>query len=282
MPRTWRVDQQQFDRYLKSWKNRRIDTINVEVVRSLHSRVGRKHGHYAANRLRSLLHAMFSLAMTDLGLPGPNPVHGVRRFKEESRERFLHADEIPRFLGALADLRAKSPVCADFFEVAIWTGARRGNVLSMRWEELNLDRATWIIPGEKAKAGEPITVHLPEPAVAVLRQRQELSDGGEWVFPGRRHGKHLVSPEKPWKALLEAAGLSDLRIHDLRRSLGSWMAGTGANLQVIGKTLGHRHHATTAIYSRLELDPVRTAVDVAVGAMQAAAKQGDDSASESH
>lgn len=272
--RSWQQDQAQWDRYVtQTWGSRRIDTIHGDDVKALHKRIGAEHGHHAANRLRSLLHTMFHLAQQDLGAKGPNPVAAVKRFKEQSRERFLQGDELGKFLAAVAEIRNDSPTTADFLEVCLWTGARRGNVLSMRWAELDLDSATWTVPAEKAKADDPLHIHLPEQALAILRRRQKAAGkaSGEWVFPGRRHGKHLSDPTKPWRKVLKAANLENLRIHDLRRTLGSWAAGTGASLPVIGKALGHRHTATTAIYARLNLDPVRIAVDIAAAAMQTAA-----------
>jgi integrase len=237
--RTWRVDEQRYNRHLKTWEHRRLVAISTADVQALHNKVGKESGHYEANRLRALLHKMYAVARRHLGYRGENPVTNVQRFKEESRERFLHSDEMPKFFKALDTLREDSPTAADAIAVALWTGARRGNVLTMRWAELVLDRATWTIPGKKFKNGHAMTVHLPGPALDILRRRQAEANGGEWVFPGRRRGKPLADPTKPWKAVLADAGLSDLRIHDLRRTMGSWQAATGASLPVIGKSLGH-------------------------------------------
>lgn len=82
---------------------------------------------------------------------------------------------------------------------------------------------------------------------------------------------HLKEPRKGWERILERAKISDLRIHDLRRTLGSWQAKTGASLSVIGKSLNHKHTATTAIYARLDLDPVRESVETATSAILSAA-----------
>ena len=81
----------------------------------------------------------------------------------------------------------------------------------------------------------------------------------------------MTSPKGAWHSVLMQAGLEDLRIHDLRRSLGSWQARLGANLAVIGKSLGHKDMASTLIYSRLDLDPVRESVERATSAMLTAA-----------
>jgi integrase len=82
---------------------------------------------------------------------------------------------------------------------------------------------------------------------------------------------HLVEPKKAWKRLLDRAGLSNLRIHDLRRTLGSWQAKTGASLLVIGKSLNHKSTQSTAIYARLDLEPVRESINLATTAMLNAA-----------
>jgi integrase len=269
--RTWRVDEQRYNRHLKTWAGRRLVAITASDLQGLHNRVGKESGHYEANRLRSLLHTLYAVARRHLGYRGDNPVTNVQRFKEESRERYLHGDELPRFFQALDGLREQHPTAADAIAVALWTGARRGNVLSMTWEELALDRATWTIPGDKFKNGKQQSVHLPSPALDILRRRQADAKG-PWVFPGRRLGKHLSDPAKPWETVLTAAGLADLRIHDLRRTMGSWQAATGASLPVIGKSLGHLNQGTTAVYARLDLAPVREAVDKAAAAMVAAGK----------
>ena len=119
--RSWRVDQQRYDRHMGQWKDWPLSEIDDGEIQALLNRVGKKSGHYEANRLRSLLHKMFALSHR-VGFDGRNPVHGIERFPEESRERFLHADELPRFFAALAELRIDSPTAADALELCLWTG----------------------------------------------------------------------------------------------------------------------------------------------------------------
>jgi len=198
-------------------------------------------------------------------LKGSNPAKGVRRFTERSRERFLQPDEMPRFLEALA--REPNPTFRDFVLIALLNGARRANAQAMRWDQVHLERATWEIP--VTKTGDRHTVPLSPEAVTILRHRKEHS-ASEWVFPSHGENGHLVEPKRAWKVLLERAEIQDLRIHDLRRTLGSWQAADGASLSIIGKTLGHKNVSTTAIYARLNLDPVRQSVNAATKAMLAA------------
>ena len=90
----------------------------------------------------------------DIGYTGDNPAKGIKKFKEEKRDRFLHGDELPAFFKALAS--EPNDLLRDFFLTALLTGARRANVQAMRWDDLDLDRGSWRIPGSEAKAGETI------------------------------------------------------------------------------------------------------------------------------
>jgi len=178
----------------------------------------------------------------------------------------------------------------------------------MRWDEIDWTRSEWNISAEKAKADEPITVVLTPPVVEILAHRKADSlkassqEGSEspWVFPGVGKTGHLVEPKTAWKRILERArtiernawleanpqktekdfaeykpvpSFTDLRLHDLRRTLGSWQAATGASLPIIGKSLGHGPgSAATAVYAHMNLDPVRASVTRAQEAMLLAGK----------
>lgn len=251
-----------------------------------------------------------------------NPAAGVPKFKVKSRERFLRADELPRFFASVAE--EPSEDVRDYVLLSLMTGSRKTNVLSMRWADVNLERAEWRIPD--TKNGDPLTVPLLPQAVDILQDRKP-DKPPEFVFPGRGASGHLADAKSGWKRILDrdevqqltlriqAAGtafewpiikakgprdksrkietlteslararavaaelnidttgarLSDLRRHDLRRTMGSWQAATGASLVVIGKSLGHKDMASTQIYSRLDIDPVRNAMQTAATAMFAA------------
>ena len=159
----------------------------------------------------------------------------------------------------------------DFFRVALFTGARRGNVLEMRWADVDLDAATWRIP--HTKNGTPQTVTLAPPVVDLLVRRRDLArldkSLSPYVFPGNGKTGHYVEPKSAWRRILKRADIPDARIHDLRRTLGSWQAITGASLPIIGKSLNHKNPSTTAIYARLDLEPVRASVERAAEAMPA-------------
>ncbi len=267
--RSWKDDEWLFGRHLAAWKNRKLTTITRTEIQKRHQQVGQQTP-ISANRMLSLISKMFSFARS-VGLwIGENPCLGIQKFRERSRERFLQADEMPKFLAALSE--EPNAVARDYLTLSLMLGARRSNMLAMTWAELNFERAEWRIP--ETKNGDALTVHLPSIAVDVLKARQQADGSSQWVFPGIGKTGHLVEPKSVWKRVLERAGLADLRIHDLRRTLGSWQAAAGVSLHTIGKSLGHKNQSTTAIYARLNLDPVRVAVDAAVTAMF---KTGSDS-----
>ncbi len=266
------TDKATWKRYVTGWSGRKLSSFERSDIQTLHARIGKANGKYAANRLLALLSTMFNVA-ADHGWKRPNPCKGVKKFAEKSRDRFLQPEEIPRFLKAVDSL--ENQTAADGFRLLLWTGARKGNVLAMQWADINLSSATWRIPD--TKANESQRVHLTAEALAILRRLKKAAKESPFVFPARTAGSvfgHLSDVTKPWNAVREAADLPKLRMHDLRRSLGSWMAAGGASLPIIGKTLGHRNQSTTAIYSRLNIDPVRVAVDSAVAAMMLANAKG--------
>jgi len=260
--KTWREDVRRFNLHLRGWRLRKISSIRPTDVITLHTRIGEKAGPIAANRLVELLGRVFNRARRSWEWTGNNPSEGIEKFREHSRERFLRPDELPAFFKALGE--EPNDTIRDYIALSLMTGARRNNVQAMRWSEINWKLSTWSIP--ETKNGKPQTVVLSPAAMSILEERKERAKA-EWVFPGSGKTGHLVEPKSAWKRLLKRANLADLRLHDLRRTLGSWQAAGGTSLPIIGKSLGHSSIAATAVYARLDLDPVRMSVNKAVDAM---------------
>ena len=259
-----RNDRSNYSRFLERWAARRLDSFTKTEIAELHSKVGEENGRYQANRLLALVKAMFGKA-EDIGFDGRNPAAKIPMFREEKRDRFLHGDELQRFFAALAD---EVPDFQDVLVLLLLTGARRSNLVSMRWEDIDLQHAIWRIP--ETKAGIPVVIALVPAAVQILQRRLQHRTESPYVFPGRGKTGHLDSPRAPWERVIARAKLQNVRLHDLRRSLGSWQAMGGSSLQIIGASLGHTQPSTTAIYSRLALSAVRQSVEHAADAMIAA------------
>src|SRR5260370_37908396 len=91
------------------------------------------------------------------------------------------------------------------------------------------------------KNGEPHVAPLTPEATKILADRQRARKSDEWVFPSSTsRSKHLENPKRAWAQFRKRAGIADVHLHDLRRTLGSWQAGAGVSLLTIGKTLGHQ------------------------------------------
>ena len=265
--RSWQYDEREVNKFLSHWFKKKATSISKQDVQLLHERIRDQNGLYQANRILERISSIYNRAI-EWGWQGINPADGVRKFREKSRDRFLQPDELPRFFAAIEE--EENEVARDYIMISLLTGARKSNVLAMRWDEISFERAEWRIP--ETKNGEPLTVALSGPAMEILHDRRRQTNT-EWVFPSAESKTgHLADPKKAWARLLARAGIKDLRIHDLRRSLGSWQASTGASGYIIGKSLGHKSQQATQIYARLNLDPVRQSVELATQAMLKAGK----------
>lgn len=259
-----------FQTCLSEWSNRRLDSITRADVVALHASIGKERGNVTANRAIQLLRAVFNFAIDKLGFVDlRNPAAKVEMFHEQSRERFLHYEELKSFFEAVA--QEPNQDFRDLFILMLFTGARRGNVCSMRWQDIDFTAKVWVIPADTFKAKRVMRVPLVGPAAEILERRKQYASN-EFVFPSDSKTGYLIDPKAAWGRLRTNSGLKDLRMHDLRRSLGSWQAAAGVPLNVIGASLGHSQIATTQIYARLTLDPVRDAMSGAVNAMLKAAE----------
>jgi integrase len=253
--RSARDDRGMLNTHLVVFRTRKLTDLDRNDVARLHAKVG-DTAPYRANRLVALLRKMFNLAR-DWGLyAGENPATRIQMFKEESRDRFVQPEEVPRLFQAIAE--EADPSVRAVVLTARLTGARRTEVLTMRWEDLSLIRAEWRIP--HTKPGRPHLLPMPHALVATLRRLPRV-EGNPYVFPGQNGAGHLQNMKRAWDRIRVKAGIRDVRFHDLRRTVGSWLAGSGESLQLIGKVLNHRDVSTTAIYARLNLNPVRQALE---------------------
>ena len=248
------------------WSRRRLSEITKSQISTLHSRIVDSGKPFAANRVHELLRAMFNFAIRQ-ELIDANPADGITPAAERPRSRFLGKDELPQFIEAL---KVQEQPWRDFFTVLLYLGYRRSAVAAMRWRDADLEAGTWSVPGERAKNGDPIVLPITGPALETLKRRHRARESAEWVFPGGSTAGHITQPKEAWKRLLKRAGISDLRIHDLRRTLGSWLAMSNVSLPAIGRILGHKDQRSTAVYAHLQTEAAAIHLAVAHKAMKAA------------
>jgi integrase len=228
----------------------------ADVVKLHQSLVGTP---YQANRVLALLSKMMNLAeLWGLRPDGSNPSRHVAKFKELHRERFLSEAE----LGALAEVlaeaertRTEQPAVIAAIRLLLLTGARLSEILTLQWEHVDFERQCLNLPDSKTGAK---TIYLSPSALEVL-SKLERKDGDPYVIAGGKAGSHLADLEKPWRRIRAWAGLSDVRLHDLRHSFASVAAAGGLSLPMIGALLGHTQQQTTARYAHLLGDPMKQA-----------------------
>lgn len=314
--RSYKDDRRHYEMYLrKSLGGRKLSEIERADIGNLHACITTKGSKTAANRVVSLTSSVFNWGI-NRGNCTFNPASRIKKNKETSRDRYILRNEMPFFLQAV--MMEENKVIADFVLMALFTGARRQNVMSMRWSDIDYAQQIWRI--KLTKNGTPHQVALSEQAMHVLEHRER--DGfSDYVFPSGGKAGHLVEPKKGWKRILQRAtclkvldhlktkrllderatknletklafdphdayvqivkicvglgvdvepfSMANLWVHDLRRTLGSWQATNGVSLSIIGKSLNHESGASTKIYARFDLEPVRKAVSEATRNMVA-------------
>jgi integrase len=249
----------------------KVADVRFEDVDALHRKITAAGSPYQANRTIALLSKMFNLAQR-WRWRATNPCKGIEKNTEYHRRRYLSGDELTLLTKALA--KHGDQQVANAIRVMLLTGARRGEVLGMRWSNVDLGAGVWSKPASSTKQKEHHQVPLSAPARQLLsdiqRRQKRTGERSRFVFPSNGASGHLVEIKKSWRLITKTAGIEGLRIHDMRHSYASQLVSGGASLPLIGALLGHASPSTTARYSHLHHDPLRAATEK-VGAVIAAA-----------
>ena len=242
----------------------RIERDDVVRLHVAMARIPRR-ANYTVATVRALVN--FGI---DLGLrpAGSNPARRIKMYRERTRERFLTEAEMVKAADAIeqAERAGKvGPHGAAGLRLALFTGARSGEITAIQWAHVDWERRLIRLPD--SKTNEPRTIHLSEAALEVLNTVPRI---GRFVIAGAKSDQPYRNLGRIWIDIRGDAGLQDVRLHDLRHSFASLAAGRGVSLQMIGKLLGHRVPATTARYAHLARDAVAAVNDELGAAMQAA------------
>jgi integrase len=240
-------------------------------IQAIHGRMRGKP--VAANRLLQVVSNLFRHAAETGNWEKPNPTlnpitgRTIRKHPVAARERWLTTDEASRILAYAA---TEPDPWSDFWPLMILTGVRVSNLREMQWAQLDLrdDGATWSIPITKNQ--EPHVVPLVADAVAILRRRLEVTakvgsgrkerPASPWVFPMKEDPKRCICDcDHAWGRVKEHAPIAGVRIHDLRRTAGSWATQAGAPISAVGKFIGDKSINATAVYARADVTAARAA-----------------------
>jgi integrase len=241
-----------------------LDQITKNDIVAIHQ--GRRASGAApasANRLVVLVRYIFNLALK-WEVPGVtnNPTKTVRLFEENSRERYLSQEEAQRLHAAL--LVSANPMLRYIVPMLLLSGARKREVLDARWEDFDEARRVWRIP--KTKAGKPRFVPLSEGMIRLLHTVPRFADC-PFVVPNPKSRRPFTSMFYAWDAARKAAGIPEVRIHDLRHSFASFAINSGASLYEVQKILGHTQVRTTQRYAHLSQETLVEAANAAANAV---------------
>jgi len=277
-PKTEKDYQALIDNHIRPQLGRfRVGAVLRRDVTNLH--VSLKGTPYLANRVLALLSAMYEWARTDdatgWGVEA-NPVEGIERYHEEQRVASLTLEQMARLLQALDQyprrrvdglvcskkqkeyLRAEALRIAKAIHLLLLTGARKSEALGARWTEFDLDRGRWTKPSHRTKQQRTERGSINDEAVALLKSIPRDGDS-EFVFPGRKPGEPLTDISTAWHEICEAAGITGLRLHDLRHNKASWATSEGEPLPMVGAMLDQSQLSTTLRYIHLQDQPLRDA-----------------------
>ena len=218
-----------------------------------------KGGKGTATRTAGLLGGIFEFAVKRKIRPD-NPVRGLQRYRDRKMERFLSPAELTALGEAMAasDAAGGNRSATRILRLLALTGARRGEIEQLKWSEVDSDFGCLRL--EDSKTGQRI-VPIGRVALEVIEAAPKVK-GSPFVFPSATDpAKPFGQLQKTWRVVRKAAGLEDVRIHDLRHSFASSGVASGQGLVVLGKLLGHADVKTTARYAHLADDPVRSAAD---------------------
>jgi integrase len=264
--KSWKCDRGLLKNHvLPVWGNRYLDQITKSDLITLLSNYRKTHAPGSCNRLTILLRYLFNTAIKngDVGIT-KNPMGGHPLMKEVNKqERFLTSEEAEVLYEKLK--LSDNTMLQYIVPMLILTGARKREVLDARWEDFDIERRSWRI--HTTKLGRPRHVPLSDGAVALLHSMKRFDDC-PWAFPNPQTLKPYVSIFYSWNSARKAAGLKDVRIHDLRHSFASFLVNAGRSLYEVQHLLGHTQVKTTQRYSHLTKDTLldaSNAVTRAVG-----------------
>ena len=237
---------------LRRIPDKNITRITREDIKTNQRQRRREVAPATVNREIALIRNAFNLAI-EWGYIESNPTARFPLLREpEGRVRYLTVDEIARLFGECPEwLR---PIVIT----AIHTGMRRGEILELRWEDVDLEKCQITIPQEKTKTRKSRVVPVNGVLYNTLRS---LGPKKGYVFT-KKNGDRYREIKESFNAAVKRAGIEDFRFHDLRHTFASHLAMAGIPLETIGKLLGHKSPVMTWRYSHLSPDYMKDTVEV--------------------
>jgi integrase len=224
-----------------------VDQVRNEAISALLEAMRAKgYASGTTNRVLILLRYIYNLGRKwRVAGMAENPTLGLSTAPDVQRDRFLTAEETQRLIRAIET--DENQTAAQAIMLLLLTGGRRNEITQAKWEYVNWERRTLLVP--LSKSGKPRAIALNGQALELLRAIPRTDN--PYIFPSPVNGKPSASLFFPWDRIRKRAGLADVRLHDLRHSYASFLVNQGISLYVVQGLLGHAHSRTTQRYAHL-------------------------------
>jgi integrase len=224
-----------------------VDQVKNEQIAGLLEAMRQKgYASGTTNRVLILLRYIYNLGRKwRIAGMAQNPTLGLSTAPDVQRDRFLDAEETQRLIASIEE--DENQTAARAILLLLLTGGRRNEITQAKWEYVNWERRTLLVP--LSKSGKPRAIALNGQALALLRAIPRTEN--PYIFPSPVNGKPSASLFFPWDRIRKRAGLKDVRLHDLRHSFASFLVNQGISLYVVQGLLGHAHSRTTQRYAHL-------------------------------
>ena len=266
--RSWDTDVSLLKNHLlPRFGKRYMDEITRQDIVKMHAdRKASGAAAGSANRLLIMMRYIFNLALKwEMAGINTNPCKGVPLMEENNKmERYLSVEEAQRLYEAVC--KSENTMLKYIVPMLILTGARKREVLDAKWQDFDFSRRIWRIP--MSKSGKARHVPLSDGALTLLSTMPRKL-GCDWAFANPDTGKPYVSIFGAWNTARKNAGLSDVRMHDLRHSFASLLINSGRTLYEVQHILGHTQVKTTQRYAHLSQDTLLAAANAATAAVGA-------------
>lgn len=245
-----------FRNYLAPLHNKRLSDITKLDILALQKEVTNRVSERASNKAITLLRAIFNRAIDWDLWDKKNPTQGIKKYHEKARERYLTEQEEVAFFDALDEV--DNPTMRTFFYMLFYTGARRGELMSMKWSDICTENGITFWRAEQSKTGNTKTTPLIGEAIKIIKELKEynsmLGYDGDYVFYSETSEyKYLQSPQKTWERLCKKTEIENLRMHDIRHTGATWLSSNGASFAIIRDYLGHTNTSVTGRYTNQNL-----------------------------
>lgn len=250
-------------RYLSTLANKKISQITPDELKILHKRLTLNNGKRCANQTIVLLRTIYNHFIKQNIYQGFNPGNAVQLNKQIARTRHLSGNELESFRDAINETEDSIP---KFAIMMLWfTGARRRNVFSMKWEDIKLEEKLWTIP--ETKTQNDANVVLVNATIDILNQLKDMRYNEYVFFSTTSKSGHIGGVRKTWEGILKRAKITNFHLHDLRHTFATSLLANGADAFMVKKALTHKSLQSTQIYVNLEVDDLREKLNETVNKM---------------